>query len=186
MSSPLQAQAALQYRICGRIPVRHDIDYDVWEERADGTLVHCNAGRQGRRRRGRPSIYLRKVAGPSSKTSRRFGPKGMVMSESPSHNNAKNKAAGKGGQTEVPVSRNRRLDALTHDGKRATEVERSGDPAMLEKAARRLRASEAPQRVLQVPQNDMQAAIDAMRQVGVTGTVKNLGGTKSRSVRPPK
>ena len=108
------------------------------------------------------------------------------MVETPSHNNAKNKAAGKGGQTEIPLSGNRRLDALTHDGRRATEVERSGDPSLLEKAARRLRASEAPQRVLQVPQKDMPAAADAMRKVGISGTVKNIGGTKTRAVRSSK
>ena len=108
------------------------------------------------------------------------------MSESTSHSKAKNKAAGKGGKTEVPLTHNRRLDALTKDGKKATEVERSGDPAMLEKAARRLNASKAPQKVLQVPNPDITAAAGAMRKVGVSGTVKNLGGTKSRSVRPPK
>jgi hypothetical protein len=115
-----------------------------------------------------------------------FNPSGMTMSESTSHNRAKNKAAGKGGETEVPLSRNRRLDALTKGGKQATEIERNGNPAMLEKAARRLGASRSPGRVLQVPQKDMPAAVDAMRKVGISGTVKNLGGTKSRSVRPSK
>lgn len=108
------------------------------------------------------------------------------MSESKSHNTIKNKAAGENGQTEVPLSRNRRLDAITESGKRATEIERSGNPVLLEKAVRRLNASGAPQRVLQVPQNDMSEAADAMRKVGVSGTVKNLGGTKTLSVRAPK
>lgn len=108
------------------------------------------------------------------------------MSESTNHNRAKIKAAGKGGETEVPLPRNHRLDALTKDGNRATEIERSGNSAMLEKAARRLGASGSPWRVLQVPQKDMPAAADAMRKVGISGTVKNLGGTKSRSVRPSK
>ena len=108
------------------------------------------------------------------------------MAESTSHNRAKNKAAGKDGQTEVPLSKNRRLDALTVSGSRATEVERSGNPDNLKKAALRLKASDAPQKVLQVPQKDMDAAADAMRKAGVSGTVKNLGGTASRSVRPSK
>jgi hypothetical protein len=112
-----------------------------------------------------------------------FGEKNM--SETRSHNNAKNEAAGKNGQTEVPLPRNRRLDALSESGHRATEVERSGNQALLEKAARRLGASGAPQKVLQVPQKDMGAASQAMRTAGITGTVKNLGGTKKQSVRKP-
>ena len=94
-----------------------------------------------------------------------FNSSGMTMSESTSHNRAKNKAAGKGGETEVPLSRNRRLDALTKGGKQATEIERSGNPATLAKAAQRLGASVSPWNVLQVPQKDMPAAADAMRKV---------------------
>ncbi len=86
------------------------------------------------------------------------------MAESPSHKRAKNKAAGKDGQTEAPLSKNRRLDALTASGSRAIEVERSGNPENLKKAALRLKASGAPQTTLQVPQKDMDAAADAMRQ----------------------
>ncbi len=106
------------------------------------------------------------------------------MAESDAHKRAKSKAAGPKGKTEVPLSRNRRLDAATD--KRATEVERSGSPQGLAKAARRLRDSGKPQKVLQVPQKDMSKAADAMRQVGVGGTVKNMGGTKSRSIRKKK
>ena len=108
------------------------------------------------------------------------------MAETKSHKGAKTKAAGKGGQTEVPLSRNRRLDALTTGGDKATEIERSGSPAQLEKAARRLKASEAPKKVLKVPQKDMEPAASAMRATGVSGTIENLGGTKSRKVRAPK
>lgn len=106
------------------------------------------------------------------------------MSETDSHRRAKRAAAGKDGETEVALPGNRRLDSLTVSGNRATEVERSGDPKNLEKAARRLKASGAPQKILQVPQKDMDAAAVAMRKVDVSGTVKNLGGTKKRSVRP--
>jgi hypothetical protein len=103
------------------------------------------------------------------------------MAESPSHKRAKAKAAGASGQTEKPLPGNRRLDAATPG--RATEVERSGAPDKLRDAARRLRDSGKAQRVLQVPNQDMAAAADAMRKVGVTGTVKNMGGTKRRSAR---
>lgn len=106
------------------------------------------------------------------------------MGETDSHNRAKNKAAGKGGQTEVKLSGNRRLDALSASGGRATEVERSGNLQSLKAAARRLDASGASQKVLQVPESDFDAAAKAMRSVGVSGTVKNIAGTKTRPVRP--
>ena len=103
------------------------------------------------------------------------------MAETPSHKRAKRKAAGKSGQTEVPLPGGRRLDAATP--KRATEVERSGTTAGLKKATRRLRDSGKPQKILQVPQKDMDKAAQAMRDVGVSGTVKNMGDTKRCSVR---
>ena len=110
----------------------------------------------------------------------------LTLSEKPSHRRAKNKAAGPGGQTEVPLPGGKRLDARTEGGGRATEVERSGTPQRLAAAARRLKSSGAPQKVLQVPQKDMDAAAQAMRKAGIGGTVKNMGGTQRRSVRPPK
>ena len=103
------------------------------------------------------------------------------MSESKSHKQAKAKAAGKSGITEMPLPGNRRLDAAT--AKRATEVERSGTKQGLKKAAQRLKSSGKPQKVLQVPQNDMDMATEAMKAAGIGGTVKNMGGTKRRSVR---
>ena len=108
------------------------------------------------------------------------------MPETPSHRRAKSKAAGPGGQTEVPLPGGKRLDARTQGGGRATEVERSGSPQGLAAAARRLKQSAAPQKVLQVPQKDMNAAAAAMRKVRVGGTVKNMAGTKRRSVPRPK
>ena len=102
------------------------------------------------------------------------------MAESQSHKKAKAKAAGKQGKTEVPIKGNRRLDATTKI--RATEIERSGSMPGLSKAARRLKASRKPQKVLQVPQKDMPKAAKAMQKVGVKGTVKNISGTKRRSV----
>ncbi len=106
------------------------------------------------------------------------------MSESESHKRAKSKAAGKSGQTEKQISQNRRLDAVTAN--KAIEVERSGSIQGLEKAALRLKASGKPQKVLQVPQNDMDKAAQVLRNLNLGGTVKNMGGTKSRSVRPKR
>lgn len=108
------------------------------------------------------------------------------MAESRSHRRAKKKAAGRRGRTEVALGGNQRLDALSRSGHRATEVERSGTDAGLTAAARRLKKSGARQKVLQVPNKDMDAAVAAMRKAGIGGTVKNMAGTKRRSVRPSK
>jgi hypothetical protein len=108
----------------------------------------------------------------------------MMMAKTESHKRAQNKAAGKRGRTEVPQQGGTRLDAMSAGG-RATEVERSGSSQGLEKAARRLQKAKragASQAVMQVPQKDMDAAGAAMRKVGVSGTVKNMSGTKRRSV----
>lgn len=58
--------------------------------------------------------------------------------------------------------------------------------AGLEKAAKRLKDSGKPQKILQVPQKDMAKAAKALKNVGVGGTVKNMGGTKRRSVSKKK
>ena len=107
------------------------------------------------------------------------------MAEKNAHRRAKTKAAGKGGSTEVRLKGNRRLDALTRSGKTATEVERSPSPTRLVAAAKRLKESGAKRKVLQVPQHNMDAAAGALRKAGVGGTVKNMGGTRRRSVRRP-
>lgn len=100
------------------------------------------------------------------------------MSETRSHKQAKKKAAGKKGKTEVLLPSGKRLDAQTHA--KATEIQRSATG--LEAAAKRLKESEAKQKVLTVPQPLMPAARKAMRQVGVSGTVRNISGTKRSSV----
>jgi hypothetical protein len=102
------------------------------------------------------------------------------MSESKSHQQAKSKAARKQDETEVPISGNRRLDATTQN--KAVEVERSGSNEKLQEAASRLKASGKPQKILQVPQKDMEKAVEAMKSVGIGGTVKNMGGTVKKSV----
>ncbi len=106
------------------------------------------------------------------------------MPEGQSHKRAKSKAAGKTGRTEVKISGGRRLDAMTK--MRATEVETSGAPARLTQAARRLKASGKPQHTLVVPQRDFPKARVAMRQAKVSGTVRNLTGTKTSRVPASK
>jgi len=102
------------------------------------------------------------------------------MAESSSHKKTKNKAAGKSGKTEVPISKGRRLDATTKI--KAIEIERSGNKSGLEKAAQRLRDSRKKQKVLQVPEKDMDKAADALRKVNISGTVKNLSSTKRKRI----
>ena len=86
------------------------------------------------------------------------------MPEKSTHRRAKNRAAGPGGRTEVPLRGKQRLDALTKGGGRATEVERSGSSAGLNAAAQRLKKSGAPQKGLQVPQKDMGGAANPDRE----------------------
>ncbi len=61
------------------------------------------------------------------------------------------------------------------------EDERSGSSSNLEKAAKRLKAMPSAQKILQVPEKDIGKAVKAMKDVGVTETVKNMSGTKRRS-----
>ena len=106
------------------------------------------------------------------------------MPESKSHKRAKRQAAGPRGTTEKPLRGGGRLDALTRGGRRATEVERSGTPARIQEAVRRLNRSGAAERVLQVPQTDLQKATDIAKKSSTASmTVKNLGGTKANRVK---
>lgn len=73
----------------------------------------------------------------------------------------------------------KKLDAITSGGKRATEIECCGN---LKEAVSRLKSSGASQKTLQVPQKDMDRAIKSMKDGGVSGTVKNMSGTKRKSV----
>ena len=101
------------------------------------------------------------------------------MPESQAHGAAKNRAAGKSGQTEVKT-RGGRLGAATRT--KAVDVERSGDPNRLKHAVTKLKNSGKASKVLVVPQKDLVKGREAMRKSGVSGTVKNMSGTKSSHV----
>ena len=103
------------------------------------------------------------------------------MAETGSHKRGKGAAAGK---REVRIKGNRRIDSMS--ARRATEIERGGSLSHLQKAARKLKASGKPQKVLQVPDKDMAKARTAMKNVGVSGTVKNMSGTKRSYVSTKK
>ncbi|MDZ4777837.1 MAG: hypothetical protein SGJ23_13745 [Alphaproteobacteria bacterium] len=76
---------------------------------------------------------------------------------------------------EPPLARRRRLHKQAKDGKRVVEVDRSGSVIHMERAAKRLGALNAADRVLRVPHWDMDKALEAMQRAGVRGRVTNLG-----------
>ncbi len=86
------------------------------------------------------------------------------------------------GPIEAVQARRRRFDAKSPDGKSAVQVDRSGTPANLERAAKKLKSAHATHRVLKVPQWHMKGAIKAMRKAGVSGVVSNLSGTRTQRV----
>lgn len=83
--------------------------------------------------------------------------------------------------TEPKRARRRRMDAKAAD-RQATEIDRSSKVVCLERAAKRLRCAHASERVLSVPQWNMDKAAEAMRRAGVSGVVTNLCGTRKRRV----
>ena len=85
------------------------------------------------------------------------------------------------GLSEAPRARRRRLKRRLAERK-AHEVHRSTSLASLERAAKRLKSSRAAERVLVVPQWNMDIAVDAMRRAGVSGVVTNLCGTRRQRV----
>jgi len=99
-----------------------------------------------------------------------------------SHKRAQSRATGRDGKKEVKLTGGKKLDAVNKSSTKATEVERSGNIKMLEKAALRLKLRRSRQKVLQVPQKDINKAAGAMKKVGTKGTVKNMTGTKRRNV----
>jgi len=96
------------------------------------------------------------------------------MSESKSHKQGKGNAA----RTEVPISGNRRLDAIR--GKSAIEVERGGTPRKIDQALSRLKTQTNKSKIIRVPQRDMDMAVQRARQQGTNVTVTNLSKTKRK------
>ena len=84
---------------------------------------------------------------------------------------------------EPGLARRRRLAERAKDGKKAEEIDRSGSVGHLERAAKRLKHVKAEDRVLYVPQWDMEKAEEAMRRAGVTGAVSNLCGSQRKRVK---
>jgi hypothetical protein len=98
-----------------------------------------------------------------------------------SRREAKRQVVEPSGLNDVILKRGRRLGATSVN--RATEVERSGDPERIRLAALRLKNSERPQKVLHVPHSHVPLAAYTMWNLGMSGTVKNLSGTRTVRVR---
>jgi hypothetical protein len=84
---------------------------------------------------------------------------------------------------EPALARRRRLAQQAKDGKKALEWDRTGSDRHLERAAKRLKHVKAMDRVLFVPQWDMERAELAMKRAGVTGAVSNLCGSQRIRIR---
>jgi hypothetical protein len=97
------------------------------------------------------------------------------MPEKSTHKRVKSEVAGKTGRKEVRIRGDRRLDVATRH--KAVEIERGGN-ASLVKAAQRLKDSRRGQKVLIVPDRHIVGARKAMVHVGVSGTVRNITGTR--------
>jgi hypothetical protein len=103
------------------------------------------------------------------------------MLEIETQRDEKRQASEPSGLNDIILKRGRRPGAgSTH---RATEIERSGDPERIQLAVLRLKNSERPQKVLQVPHSHVPLAAYTMWNLGMSGTVKNLSGTKTVRVR---
>jgi len=106
------------------------------------------------------------------------------MAEKSTHKRMKTKMAGKTGKKEVAIKGGKRLDVMTRH--KAVEIERSKSTSSLKKAATRLEQSGKSQKLLVVPQTSMKSAREAMRAVGVSGTVSNISGTQRSFVAGKK
>jgi len=98
------------------------------------------------------------------------------MAESRSHKQGKGSAARK----EVPISRNWRLDAVR--GHHAIEVERGSTPQKINQALSRLKTQSNKNKILRVPQSDMDMAVQQAQKKKINVTVTNLAKNKRKKV----
>lgn len=107
------------------------------------------------------------------------------MPESKKHEELKRKEAGKEGKKEAPLKRGGRLDVATP--RKAVEIQMETSQKGLQEAAKRLKRSRKPQKVLVVLKpKDVPKAAAAMRKEGVGGTARTPDGSRRISVKKPK
>lgn len=84
------------------------------------------------------------------------------------------------GRKERQVKRGR-LDVSTKI--KDVEIQRDASPQKLGHAIRKLKDSTKPQRVLRVPQKDMNKAADIAKKLKANITITNIGKTKRRKIK---
>ncbi len=97
------------------------------------------------------------------------------MPESRSHEEGKGRAR----RTEVPIPGGQRIDAIR--GRFAIKVERAGTSQKISQALSRLKTQTNKKKILRVPQNDMDLAIQQIRKRDMNVIVTNLSKTKRRN-----
>ncbi len=99
------------------------------------------------------------------------------MSRSKQHERLKSLESGR---KERPTPKGR-FDVSTRI--KDVEIERSGSPQRIKHAISKLKDTTKPQKVLRVPQHDMNRASKIAREMNAKITITNLGKTKSRSTK---
>ncbi len=74
-----------------------------------------------------------------------------------------------------------RFDASTRI--KVVEIERTGSPQRLKHAIQKLKKSTKPQKILRVPEHDMNKAKDIAKELKAKLTITNLGKTKRKSTK---
>jgi len=97
------------------------------------------------------------------------------------HHKMQRQLAGTKGKTEVPLRGGKRLDVLK--GRKAIEVERSGDPRRIALALNRLKVKRTLKKELKVPQKDLDKAVTIAKKKNIKVTITNLSGTKKRKIK---
>ncbi|GAF74470.1 unnamed protein product [marine sediment metagenome] len=84
------------------------------------------------------------------------------------------------GRKEKPTTHGR-FDASTRI--KVIEIERTGSPQRLRHAIQKLKKSTKPQKILRVPQHDMDKATDIAKELRAKLTITNLSKTKRKSIK---
>jgi len=84
------------------------------------------------------------------------------------------------GRKEKPT-KGGRFDASTRI--KVVEIERTGSPQRLKHAIQKLKKSTKPQKILRVPEHDMNKAKDIAKELRAKLTITNLSKTKRKSTK---
>lgn len=99
------------------------------------------------------------------------------MPRSKQHERLKSRESGR---KERPTTRGR-FDVSTKT--KDVEIERSGSPQRIKHAVSKLKGTTKPQKILRVPQSDMDKASKIAKDMNAKITITNLGKTKRTSTK---